>query len=192
MIRRTLTVLILSILSTHEVAAKFQPPAANVRPITMQVPENIKQQCINDASAFFGITPELVFTLFDGEGGRIGTFSLNKNGSYDIGPMQINSSNLPEIQDNFPTVTWQVLAYDACASFWGGTWWLYKKIKARDGNVFEGIGDYNSRTPKVRATYIFNFMKRYNVRLQQRGGMTELKHWTPPTIAMNGPHPAQH
>jgi hypothetical protein len=72
-----------------------------------------------------------------------------------------------------------------------GTWWLYKKIQARDGNVFEGIGDYNSRTPKVRATYIFNFMKRYNTRLQQRDGMKELKHWTQPTIAMNEPHPNQ-
>ncbi|WP_142889928.1 lytic transglycosylase domain-containing protein, partial [Klebsiella pneumoniae] len=98
----------------------------------------------------------LVFTLFDNEGGKVGTFSRNTNGTYDIGPMQINSSNLPEIKKHFPTVTWRVLAYDACASFWVGTWWLYRKIVDRKGNVFEGIADYNSKTPKVRAKYIFN------------------------------------
>jgi hypothetical protein len=129
---------------------------------------------------------ELVFTLFDNEGGKVGTFSRNKNGTYDIGPMQINSSNLPEIRDHFPSVTWRVLAYDACASFWVGTWWLYRKIVDRKGNVFEGIADYNSKTPKVRATYIFNFMIKYNRRIQRRNGMDELYQWTQPKPQYNG------
>ncbi len=30
----------------------------------------------------------------------------------------------------------------------------YRKIVDRKGNVFEGIADYNSKTPKVRAKYI--------------------------------------
>nr|QID22569.1 putative lipoprotein [Escherichia coli]QID23036.1 putative lipoprotein [Escherichia coli]QID23479.1 putative lipoprotein [Escherichia coli] len=98
----------------------FIPPVDDVKPIP--VPVEIYTQCITDASRFFGIDAELVFTLFDNEGGKVGTFSRNKNGTYDIGPMQINSSNLPEIRDHFPSVTWRVLAYDACASFWVGTW----------------------------------------------------------------------
>lgn len=104
----------------------FTPPADDVKPIP--VPDEIYTQCITDAARFFGIDAELVFTLFDNEGGKVGTFSRNTNGTYDIGPMQINSSNLPEIKKHFPTVTWRVLAYDACASFWVGTWWLYRKI----------------------------------------------------------------
>jgi hypothetical protein len=122
----------------------FIPPADDVKPIP--VPVEVYTQCITDASRFFGIDAELVFTLFDNEGGKVGTFSRNKNGTYDIGPMQINSSNLPEIRGHFPSVTWRVLAYDACASFWVGTWWLYRKIVDRNGNVFEGIADYNSKT----------------------------------------------
>ena len=100
--------------------------------------------------------------------------------------MQINSSNLPEIKKHFPTVTWRVLAYDACASFWVGTWWLYRKIVDRKGNVFEGIADYNSKTPKVRAKYIFNFMVKYNRRIQQRNGMGELYQWTQQPPRYNG------
>jgi hypothetical protein len=34
----------------------------------------------------------------------------------DIGPMQINSSNLAEVKSRFPAITWRELAYDACAS----------------------------------------------------------------------------
>ncbi len=84
----------------------FTPPADDVKPIP--VPDEIYTQCITDAARFFGIDAELVFTLFDNEGGKVGTFSRNTNGTYDIGPMQINSSNLPEIKKHFPTVTWRV------------------------------------------------------------------------------------
>ncbi|MEW0787295.1 lytic transglycosylase domain-containing protein [Escherichia coli] len=162
----------------------FIPPADDVKPIP--VPVEVYTQCITDASRFFGIDAELVFTLFDNEGGKVGTFSRNKNGTYDIGHMQINSSNLPEIRGHFPSVTWRVLAYDACASFWVGTWWLYRKIVDRNGNVFEGIADYNSKTPKVRARYIFNFMVKYNRRIQGRNGMDELYQWTQPKTQYNG------
>lgn len=162
----------------------FTPPADDVKPIP--VPDEIYTQCITDAARFFGIDAELVFTLFDNEGGKVGTFSRNTNGTYDIGPMQINSSNLPEIKKHFPTVTWRVLAYDACASFWVGTWWLYRKIVDRKGNVFEGIADYNSKTPKVRAKYIFNFMVKYNRQIQQRNGMGELYQWTQQPPRYNG------
>ncbi|WP_142288138.1 lytic transglycosylase domain-containing protein, partial [Klebsiella pneumoniae] len=91
---------------------------------------------------------------------------------------QINSSNLAEVKSHFPAITWRELAYDACASFWVGTWWLHRKIIDRKGNVFEGIADYNSKTPRVRANYIFKFMERYNRRLQRNGKMMQLNAWT--------------
>jgi hypothetical protein len=87
----------------------------------------------NGCSPFFGIDSDLVFTLFDNEGGKIGSFVLNTNGSWDIGPMQINSSNLAEVKSHFPAITWRELAYDPCASFWVGTWWLHRKIIDRKG-----------------------------------------------------------
>lgn len=44
--------------------------------------------------------------------------------------------------------------------------------------MFEGIADYNSKTPRVRANYIFKFMERYNRRLQRNGKMMQLNAWT--------------
>lgn len=161
---------------TFDVYAAFNPPQERPRPT--EVPEAVKNQCLTDAAHFFGIDSDLVFTLFDNEGGKIGSFVLNTNGSWDIGPMQINSSNLPEVKSHFPDITWRELAYDACASFWVGTWWLHRKIVDRKGNVFEGIADYNSKTPRVRANYIFKFMERYNRRLQRNGKMMQLNAWT--------------
>ena len=48
------------------------------------------------------------------------------------------------------------------------------------------IADYNSKTPKVRAKYIFNFMVKYNRRIQQRNGMGELYQWTQQPPRYNG------
>ena len=156
--------------------AAFNPPPD--RPKPQNVPETVKNECLTDAARSFGIDRDLVFTLFDNEGGKIGSFVLNTNGTWDIGPMQINSSNLAEVKSHFPAITWRELAYDACASFWVGTWWLHRKIIDRKGNVFEGIADYNSKTPRVRANYIFKFMERYNRRLQRNGKMMQLNAWT--------------
>lgn len=156
----------------------FTPPPDHLRPIEISVPKHVAESCIKDAAFFFGIDPDITRTIFyDNEGGKIGTFSRNDNGTYDIGPAQINSGGLKEINTKFPRVTWQVLAYDACASYWVGTWWLYKKIQARKGNVFEGVGDYNSRTPTVRAKYIINFMNAYNKRLVESGRLDYVAKW---------------
>lgn len=95
--------------------AAFNPPPD--RPKPQNVPETVKNECLTDAARFFGIDRDLVFTLFDNEGGKIGSFVLNTNGTWDIGPMQINSSNLAEVKSHFPAITWRELAYDACASF---------------------------------------------------------------------------
>ncbi len=40
-------------------------------------------ECLTDAARFFGIDRDLVFTLFDNEGGRLG-FLPNTNGTWDI------------------------------------------------------------------------------------------------------------
>ena len=68
--------------------------------------------------------------------------------------MQINSSNLAEVKSHFPAIT-GVSSLMTPVLLWVGTWWLHRKIIDRKGNVFEGIADYNSKTPRVRANYIF-------------------------------------
>nr|WP_233341287.1 hypothetical protein [Escherichia coli] len=100
--------------------------------------------------------------------------------------MQINSSNLPEIRDHFPSVTWRVLAYDACASFWVGTGGFTGRLLTGRVTYLKGLPITTAKTPKVRATYIFNFMIKYNRRIQRRNGMDELYQWTQPKPQYNG------
>ena len=52
--------------------AAFNPPPD--RPKPQNVPETVKNECLTDAARFFGIDRDLVFTLFDNEGGKIGSF----------------------------------------------------------------------------------------------------------------------
>jgi len=79
------------------------------------------------------------------EGGAAGHITRNTNGSFDIGPMQINSSHLPLLQSF--GITYASLLYNACENIFVGTWILHSEILTSGSEVWRGIGNYNSRTP---------------------------------------------
>jgi hypothetical protein len=122
--------------------------------IPVPVPEPIIEKCTAFSSSVFNVPQIAVKVLVKTEGGRIGTIMRNDNGTFDLGVMQINSSNLSRIQAVYPYVTWRHIAFDPCINIMVGTWFLSEKIKDRDGDIWEGIGDYHSRTPVYHARYL--------------------------------------
>src|SRR6185312_5860169 len=98
------------------------------------------------------------------EGGRLGSASHNKNGSYDYGPMQINSIWLPKLAAY--GYTQHHLQYDACANVMAGTWILSQNI-ANARNLWHGIGGYHSYTPHLNQGYqkkvadVYHLLQRY-------------------------------
>ncbi len=74
----------------------------------------------------------------------------NFNGTYDLGPMQVNSRWIPELAR-----TWNVdyrtarkaVRDDGCVNVRVAAWILRRKIGEAGGSLYGGIAHYHSATP---------------------------------------------
>lgn len=123
------------------------PPTAS--PITLS--------CFHQEAARQQIEPIKLLAVLKTEGGRLGSFVRNTNGTYDIGPMQINTVHLDDLSKTLSTtksVVAQKLAYDGCFNVAVGAWMLRKRTNEAGGDFWFGIGRFHSKTPTVRNRYI--------------------------------------
>jgi soluble lytic murein transglycosylase-like protein len=107
-------------------------------------------ECINQAAITYNIPAKLIITVLSMEKGRIGSAIANKNGSYDYGPMQINSIWLKTIERY--GYTKKQIQYDPCVNVMVGAWILSTRI-ANSQDLWEGIGSYHSFTPDLNRRY---------------------------------------
>jgi hypothetical protein len=90
------------------------------------------------------------------EGGAAGIAVRNANGSWDLGPMQINTCNLDElVAQGFSP---EAILRDGCVNAHGAAWILRREYE-RTGNIWTAIGAYHSRTPSLRDAYITRVRK---------------------------------
>lgn len=116
-------------------------------------PTEIVEKCVRFNSEYFHVPELAIKAILDVEGGRMCTVSKNSNGSYDLGLMQINTINLPYIQEQYPDITAEDIACKPCLNITAGTWLLSQRIR-EENDVWKGIGHYHSRTPKYRDRYL--------------------------------------
>ncbi len=122
--------------------------------------------CIMVASNAYSISPVIIAGIMATEGGKVGRYSTNTNGTKDLGPMQINDRVwIPSIADTFFAGDRRRAEYallnDGCFNVEAGAWILRKNIDLSDGDIMEGIGKYHSWTPKHKEKYKLLFMKNY-------------------------------
>ena len=67
--------------------------------------------CINDAAVSYHVPARLILAVLEAEHSKTGAVIKNKNGTYDIGLMGINSSWLPELKKH--GVTQKDIQFDA-------------------------------------------------------------------------------
>jgi len=129
--------------------------------------------CIKQAAHFYHrptdrLTVEglefLVHALARQEGGRNGEIVWNKPNkkgvrTYDIGLMQINSSNLPKLA-RLGVSEYQV-RYNECVNIFVGTRILQEGL-ASTPDLWVGIGRYNSATPEINVKYQAAIWKQLN------------------------------
>jgi soluble lytic murein transglycosylase-like protein len=107
--------------------------------------------CWEDAGARYGVNPYLLYAIAKTESGlnpaAIGP--KNKNGSYDIGLMQINSNWLPILRQYG---IGEAELMDACTNIQVGAWILSGKMQQL-GNSWTAVGAYNAGKPALRIAY---------------------------------------
>ncbi|MGV6807365.1 MAG: lytic transglycosylase domain-containing protein [bacterium] len=115
-------------------------------------------ECVDRASARYGIPSSLIHAVLKVEGGEVGQFNTNTNGTEDIGPMQINSVWLPTLEEF--GISREQLLHDRCINIFIGSWILSRQLlraKQMPGplqrRIWWGVGAYHSRTPELNVRY---------------------------------------
>lgn len=109
--------------------------------------------CIQNASRQFGVaSPTVLKSILETEssGHCPQRHALNRDGSYDIGCMGINSRWLPMLRVKFHISETDL--YDRCTNIHIGTW-IYAKNIQRFGNTWRAVGAYNATSESKRVEY---------------------------------------
>ncbi|MEJ1408299.1 MAG: lytic transglycosylase domain-containing protein [Candidatus Sedimenticola sp. (ex Thyasira tokunagai)] len=114
--------------------------------------------CVELAAERYGLPVSLIRVILKVEGGRVGLAGNNKNGTQDIGPMQINTVWMPLLARY--GITREQLQNDRCINILAGSWILGRQFKAAmklEGSdqrrFWWAIGAYHSRTPRHNVKY---------------------------------------
>lgn len=125
------------------------------------------------AAQTYSVPPAVLLGIYQVEGGKVGQeVGPNDNGSYDLGPMQINTVWLPELAGrwgvNVNTArNW--VRDDPCTNVGVAAWILRRHIN-ETGNLAQAISHYHSRTPRYGSRY-----KKKVVREMQKKGLIRNK-----------------
>lgn len=111
--------------------------------------------CLMLAAQTYAVPPQVLVGILHVEGGRIGQQVANKNGSYDLGPMQINSLWVPQLADTWKIPqkkAWQLLRDDGCTNVNVAAWILRQHL-TETGSLAKAVAYYHSRTPSKGQKY---------------------------------------
>jgi soluble lytic murein transglycosylase-like protein len=108
------------------------------------------QACWEQAGERYGVSPELLYAIARTESGLDPqAVGRNRDGSRDIGLMQINSAWLPSLSAH--GIAERDL-FDPCTSIHVGAWILAGNVR-RLGYTWEAVGAYNAASPSLRRAY---------------------------------------
>ena len=108
--------------------------------------------CWEEAAVRYGVNEHLLYAIAKTESSlNPKAINRNKNGSYDVGLMQINSSWFPTLR-KFGIEEEDL--YDPCTSIHVGAWILSDNMR-RLGNSWNAVGAYNTSKPDLRVKYAY-------------------------------------
>ena len=119
--------------------------------------------CLLNGAALQSLPPEVMLGLLKTEGGQVGGWATNTNGSHDLGPMQVNDETwlhkLAEMQfagnENAAKIA---LIYDGCYNVSVGAWIYRQYLNEARGNYAVAVGYYNSHSPGPADLYKQEFL----------------------------------
>lgn len=121
-------------------------------------------QCFVREADRQGIDPLVLLAVLKTEGGRPGELALNGNGSFDLGPMSVNTVWLPTLARHYRVPEADLrsrLALDGCANVAAAALILKRKIVEK-GSVWEGVAHYHSRHPDKQARYLLRVHEHFS------------------------------
>lgn len=113
--------------------------------------EQLINACIIEAAEAYQINPLLLRAIREQERGDLGMKKPNTDGSYDLGPFQINTIHLEDLR--YFGITEAQVKNDPCFNTAAAAWHLRNKINENDGDIWKGVAWYHSKTKHLGAGY---------------------------------------
>jgi soluble lytic murein transglycosylase-like protein len=140
--------------------------AAAIRPVAMA--------CILHAAAIQHVPGVLLLGLLKTEGGLVGSWTTNTDGSNDLGPMQINdrtwAQKIADMQfGGDREKATRYLIYDGCYNVEVGAYIFGLYLQEASGNYGVAVGYYNSHSPLQADVYRRRFLQSLNSLLAENG-----------------------
>lgn len=131
---------------------------ADVTPVT--------PSCITEAAESRHVPIDIILALLKTEGGRLGMVSTNRDGSHDLGPMQINDRTwVPRIAairfSGNQQLAYESLRDDGCFNILVGASIFQDYLAEARGNFAEAVGFYNSHNEPHKHEYQMRFARAY-------------------------------
>lgn len=128
--------------------------------------------CLTLASQTYEVPSAVLLGIYKAENGQIGQEVRNTNGTYDLGPMQINTIWLPELSKHWGVTTDTAHRWvrdDACTNV-GVAAWIFKNHFKETKSLSQAIAHYHSRTPRHGSRY-----KKKVISILQDNGLVKLR-----------------
>jgi len=117
--------------------------------------------CILLAANTYHIPEAVMNGIMHVEGGHVGQeVGPDFNGSYDLGPMQINTGWLPVLEQEWHVDTRTARSWvrdNGCVNVHVAAWILRRKVEDA-GSLWGGVAAYHSATPEIGASYAHKVM----------------------------------
>jgi soluble lytic murein transglycosylase-like protein len=129
--------------------------------------------CLMVAAQNYAIPPQVLIGILHVEGGKVGQQVRNTNGTYDLGPMQINTLWTKVLAEEWGvsrSYAHRVIRDDPCTNV-NVAAWIFRKNWNEAKSLSKAIAWYNSRTPHIGRAYrlkVIAAMRRNNL-LEPKG-----------------------
>ena len=111
--------------------------------------------CLMVAAQNYQVPPAVLYGIHAVEGGTVGQRVGNTSGSYDLGPMQINTLWVPVLAKHWGVSekrAYRLIKDDACTNVNVAAWILRSNLDETK-SLGRAIAYYNSRTPSIGRRY---------------------------------------
>lgn len=126
-------------------------PAYARQVVAMPATGDLTLECISHAANAHQVPLAALLGILATEGGQPGQALSNKNGTWDMGPFQINTCHINELLEI--GLEPQAIMTDSCLNAYAAGWLLRKQLN-RSKTLWEAIGAYHSRTAYFHNRYI--------------------------------------
>ncbi len=118
-------------------------PPPETQPVTLE--------CVVAVSQRYRVPIEIIAGILAQEHGQLGQKMPNRNGTYDMGPMQVNSFWLPFLH-HYGVGESHMLRH-GCYNVAVGAWIVRYEQARKNSDIWQAVGRYHSPNPSLAASY---------------------------------------